>query len=233
MALMERIEVLRRIDSLIDFNRATAQLKILVTLDNKELSIDELVKETGLKRKTILDAVRKLELKGVVARKGHKLALSELGSSVYKTLRDIALGKNIYTEDVRSVPYRVTSIKTSFYETYDQLLHVIYMLKVIKILGDSGNKPIYIKNLANKVGVSPTTLMDHLIVFTNGDIKLFNKIYDITTKRTYFALTELGLKLYNSIYRRKRGISRKSLLITILAAVIAITLTVLILLVLL
>ena len=227
MALMERIEVLRRIDSLIDFNRATAQLKILVALDNNELSIDELMEKTGLKRKTILDAVRKLEIKGIVERRGHKLTLSKLGLSVYKTLRDLALGKAELSK--ASVPYRVSSIKISFYETYDQLLHVVYMLKVVKILGDHKNKPMHIKKLASKIGVSPVTLSDHLAMFTDGNLKLLNKVYDISTKKTYYILTDLGLKLYNSIYGRTRY-ARRDMLVTIIAGAIAVTITVLVLL---
>ncbi len=214
MALAEKIEVLRRIDSIIDFNRATAQLRILIVLNNSELSIDELVKKTGLKRKTILDAVRKLEIKGLVERDKDKYRLTELGRNIYNSLRSIAIGK---PAPLPSKPI----IRTIYYDTYDQLLNVIYMLKAVKVLGKRKNKPMTLKDLAKKVGVSQVTLGDHIAKFMYGELKIFEKLYDIDNRKVYYRLTELGLKLYNALYPSKRKKYKR--LVTVLSLLVGLT----------
>ncbi len=215
MALTEKIEVLRRIDSIIDFNRATAQLRILIALNSSELTIDELVKRTGLKRKTILDAVRKLEIKGLVEKDKDKYKLTELGKNIYNSLRSIAIG------NPAPLPTKPV-IRTVYYETYDQLLNVVYMLRAVKVLGKRKNKPMTLKDLAKKVGVSQVTLGDHIAKFMYGELKIFEKLYDIDNRKVYYRLTELGLKLYNALYPPKRKkYKRLVTLVTMLVGLVA------------
>jgi len=197
MSLAERIQLLRRIDSIIDFNRATAQLRILIALNNKEHTVDEIMMSTGLKRKTVLDAIRKLEIKGLVEKQGNRYRLTELGRNIYNALLNLAGG------NPRNIPVK-PSLRTTYYETYDQLLNVVYMLRVVKILGNASNKPLSLKELAKKTGVSQTTLSDHINRFVSGNLKIFERTYDIKRKKAYYKLTDLGLKLYTTIYGRRR-----------------------------
>lgn len=209
MALTEKIEVLRRIDSIIDFNRATAQLRILIALDGSKSSVDELVRKTGLKRKTILDAVRKLEIKGLVKKDKDKYVLTTLGRSIYNSLRSIAIG------NPTPLPAKPI-IKTVYYDTYDQLLSVVYMIKAVRILGKRKNKPMTLKDLAKKVGVSQVTLGDHLAKFMYGELKIFEKLYDIDNRKVYYRLTKLGIKLYSALYPLKKKKYRKIIIIATL-----------------
>ena len=205
MALAEKIQLLRRIDSIIDFNRATAQLKILIALNSGEYTVDEVVRSTGLKRKTVLDAIRKLEIKGLVEKQGNQCRLTELGRNIYDALLDLAGG------NLRNIPAK-PSLRTTYYETYDQLLNVVYMLRVVQVLGDASNKPLSLKELAKKTGVSQATLSDHINRFVFSNPKIFERTYDIERKRVYYRLTDLGLKLYTTIYGRRRKKHRYLLL---------------------
>ena len=213
MILAEKIQLLRRIDSLIDFNRATAQLKILITLNNDVYSVDEITKRTGLKRKTVLDAIRKLEIKGLVEKYNNKYRLSELGKNIYNALLNLA---GTSYKDIPTKP----SFKTIYYETYDQLLNVVYMLQVVREIGNRGNKPIYIRDLARRLNVSQVTLSDHIRRFTVGELKIFEKIYDVERRRTYYRLTDTGLKLYCLLYGRRKRKTRSLTLILILLVLI-------------
>ncbi|MCD6301315.1 MAG: hypothetical protein J7L82_04515 [Staphylothermus sp.] len=197
MSLAEKIQLLRRIDSIIDFNRATAQLRILIALNNEERTIDEIVMSTGLKRKTVLDAVRKLEIKGLVEKQGNRCKLTELGRNIYNALLNVA------GEDPKNIPAK-PSLRTTYYEIYDQLLNVVYMLRAVQILGDAGNKPLSLKELAKKINVSQATLNDHISKFVSGNVKIFEKIYDIERNRACLRLTELGLKIYTIFYNREK-----------------------------
>lgn len=205
MSLAERLQLLRRIDSIIDFNRATVQLKILIALGNREHTIDEIMANTGLKRKTVLDAIRKLEIKGLVEKRGNRYRLTNLGKNIYNALHDLARG------NPRNIPVK-PSLRTTYYETYDQLLNVVYMLRAVQILGNASNKPLSLKELAKKIGVSQVTLSDHINKFVSGNLKIFERTYDMKRKRAYYKLTDLGLKLYTTIYGRRRKKYRYMLL---------------------
>jgi len=212
---MDKLELLRRIDSMIDFSRATAQLRILMVLNNNSLTIDEIVEKTSLKRKTVLDTLRKLEIKGLVERTNGKYRLSEIGSNIYHALKDI-----ISKSDSKVKPADIPSIKPMFYDSYDELLSVVYMLRCLKVLGRK-NKPMQLDKLASKLRVSPITLDSHLSRFTSRNLPVFKRIQG-TNRTIYYTLSELGLKLYRTLYGRRIHILKRILylFLVVLALVI-------------
>ena len=218
---LEGLEVLRRIDSVVDFSRATAQLKILLAIDNSTLTVTDIVKATGLKRKTVLDALRKLEIKDLVRKIGNKYSLSPEGLRIYDALKELVKTGNIPVGKIR-----ISGEKVAFYESYDKLLSTAYMLLAMKIVGDSDNKPITIRKLAAKLHVSPLTLEEHLRRFTDTNgLRVFEKVYDLKHPRTVmYRLTRLGLKLYHTIYARHISNRKKLLIIEVIALAILVLL---------
>ena len=197
----DRLEILRNIDSVIDFSRATAQLRILIALDNAALTIDEIVKETRLRRKTVLDAIRKLEIKGLVKREGGKFMLSKNGKAIYDALRSIVAGDEAPRSELDVI--RGLSVKPSIYDTYTDLLSVIYMLKALKVLGSVSNHRLPLDKLASKVGVTPITLDNHLQRFVTRKMKLFNRLEVGPGGKIVYELNDAGLKLYQRLYPSK------------------------------
>lgn len=67
---MTKLVLLKDLDSIIDFSRATNQFSIILYLAEKQqpVSITELSRAIGDSRKSILDSLRKLERKGLIVR---------------------------------------------------------------------------------------------------------------------------------------------------------------------
>ncbi|RLG74437.1 MAG: hypothetical protein DRO23_06720 [Thermoprotei archaeon] len=220
--LSRSIEVLRNIDSLIDLGRATAQLKILLTIGRRRVTIDEIVKYSKLKRKTVLDALRKLETKDLVARKGSHYILTNSGISVYETL--LRLASIDYNTEV-SIPSNISFKKTLFLEAYDELLSALYLLRTLEIIGVS-NKPYPLRKLAAKIGVSQITLDSHLRRFTSPELPILRRVYsDFESRHVCYKLTDLGLKFYRSVFpRRARNLMEGIGIILVIAVSIIILL---------
>jgi len=197
--LWSKLELLRNIDSIIDFSRATAQLRILIAIDRESLTVDEIVDRTGLRRKTVLDALRKLELKGVIKRKDGRYLLTDMGRSIYETLNNLILSDKNVT-DLSSV----RSLKPFLYDLYTDILSIAYMLEVIKIIGKRSKSRACVDELALKIGVSEATLENHLRRFSEGRTVVFKRIDDKTRGCIVYELTELGTTLYRKLYSRRR-----------------------------
>jgi hypothetical protein len=67
--IKRRIDLFRELDSMIDFSKSSYQLDIVVFMGSAGglVSIDAIVSALGVDRKQILDAIRKLRLKNIVA----------------------------------------------------------------------------------------------------------------------------------------------------------------------
>ncbi|OYT55328.1 MAG: hypothetical protein B6U76_06360 [Desulfurococcales archaeon ex4484_217_2] len=221
--LSKSIEMLRNIDSLIDLGRATAQLKILLAIGRRKATIDEIVKNSKLKRKTVLDALRKLETKDLISRRGGHYVLTDNGMAVYETL--LRLASVDYGNRV-PIPSNISFKKTLFLEACDELLSALYLLRTLEIIGTS-NKPYPLKKLASRIGVSQITLDNHLRRFTSPELPLLRRIYsDLESRHVCYKLTDLGLKFYRSVFpRRSRNfIESLSIILAIAVGVIVLLL---------
>jgi len=222
-ALNKSIEMLRNIDSLIDLGRATAQLKILLAIGRRKATIDEIVKNSKLKRKTVLDALRKLEAKDLITKENGHYILTNNGVTVYETLLRLA---SVDHNTRVSIPSNISFKKTLFLEAYDELLSALYLLRTLEIIGVS-NKPYPLKKLAAKIGVSQITLDNHLRRFTSPELPLLKRIYsDFESRHVCYKLTDLGLKFYRSVFpRRTRAIVENiGVILIVIACVIVLLL---------
>lgn len=213
VSILEKLDVLRSIDSIIDFSKATVQLRILIALGMGALTITDIVKVTGLRRKAILDAIRKLEIKGLVTRTSDTYMLTRKGREIYNMLMKISMEFNSNGKGLDK-NYKVR-------DAYIDLLSVSYMLECLKILGRRGTKPLPLNKLASKIGLAPTTLEQHLKIYVdNGNITLFERFVGRDGK-IYYRLSSMGLKLYNKLYSHRLR-SRYTRLVIIAAVFMAI-----------
>ncbi len=90
--LFSGLVLLKKLDSLLDFARATIQLEVLVLLGaiGKPVSPREISSELNVRLKSVYDALNKLSSKGLVKRVGSGLyQLTPSGEAYFRELRDL------------------------------------------------------------------------------------------------------------------------------------------------
>ncbi len=206
-----KLEKLRAFDSLIDFSKSRIQLDIVLQLaaSHKPLSADEIALGIGQRKKPVLDALRKLELKGVIRRtESHRniYELTDLGRQMIEDLATI-LGASNLKDVVRSRMYG----KVGARGLIKLIIPVYYLHEVLVALGTAKNHELPLTTLAKSVGISSQRLSVYLDPYANSksEIRLFKKIRreDMTSKikslllgkrkvSIYYKPTDLGLELY-------------------------------------
>jgi len=86
--IKKKISLFRELDAMIDFSKSSYQLDIVVFMGSigKPVSVDAIVSALGVDRKQVLDALRKLRLKGIVEGKAGFYVLSDTGKKFYSAL---------------------------------------------------------------------------------------------------------------------------------------------------
>lgn len=206
-----KLEKIRAFDSMIDFSKSRIQLGIVLQLaiTHKPLSADEISRNIGQRKKPVLDALRKLELKGVIRRtEAHRniYELTDLGRQMVNDLAAI-LGASNLKDVVRNRMYG----KVSARDLIKVIIPVHYLYEVLIALGTAKRHELPLETLANIAGISPQRLTVYLDPYSDSksEIRLFKRIKRdrITSKVTYlllgrrrsqiyYKLTGLGLELY-------------------------------------
>lgn len=195
---LERLRLLQRLDSMIDFSRAALQLEIVFALifSPRPLTPTDLVITLGERRKAILDALRKLETKGLVVKAGerageHLYTLGEKGRQYAEDLKKL-LGLVEGQVDTRivarmSVPRRL--------QLMQDLVKAHHVYKAIVILARAPRRTLRLEKLAREMGLSPDRARSYLDLFSRPPHRLFRKIV-VPGGGTHYRLEEEGLKLY-------------------------------------
>ncbi len=206
-----KLEKIRAFDSLIDFAKSRIQLDIVLELaySHKPLSADDIAKAIGQRKKPVLDALRKLEIKGIIKRVDNYrniYELTDLGKQMILDLTSI-LGASSLKEVARSRLYG----KVSARDLIKLLIPVYYLYEVIVALGTSKKHELPLTSLASSVGISPQRLTVYLDPYSDpkSEVRLFKKVRkeDFKAKiksiilgsrrtTTYYKLTNLGLELF-------------------------------------
>lgn len=207
-----KLEKLREFDSLIDFSKSRLQLDIVLLLASSQepLSIDEIVRSLGQRKKPILDAMRKLELKGIVRRVDDRekiYELSELGRQLIEDLLTILTAGNL-KEVLRE--YRRYG-KVAARDLTKLLIPVSYLYEVLVALGTARKNELSLNALSRITGISGQRLMVYLDPYSDpkSETRLLKKVRRETistkirnilfsTKRTevFYRLTNLGLETF-------------------------------------
>jgi len=208
-----KLEKIRAFDSMIDFSRSRIQLDIVLQLatTRRPLSADEIARSIGQRKKPVLDALRKLELKGIIRRtETHRniYELTDLGKQMINDLAAI-LGASNLKEVVKSRIYG----KVTARDLIKVIIPVHYLYEVITALGTAKRHELPLDTLAGVAGISPQRLAVYLDPYSDSksEIRLFKKVKRdnptplkmmnliLRHKKTstiHYRLTDLGLELY-------------------------------------
>ncbi len=207
-----KLEKIRAFDSLIDFSKSRIQLDIVLQLAaaRKPLSADEIAEAIGQRKKPVLDALRKLELKGIIRRTEdyrNIYELTDLGKQMISDLTTI-LGASNLKEVVKSRMYG----KIGARDLIKLIIPVHYLYEALVSLGTSKTHELPINVLAKATGISAQRLMVYLDPYSapRSEVRLFKKYRkeDLITKMkslitgsrrvgtVYYRPTKLGMELF-------------------------------------
>ncbi|MEM0250228.1 MAG: ArsR family transcriptional regulator, partial [Desulfurococcaceae archaeon] len=130
----KRLALLRHLDSIIDFSRATSQLELILYLYSvkRPVTTDDLATAFGYSKKAVLDSLRKLEKKGLISKEkdGEELrvSLSERGEEFVSKIVDLLKPASQVLGDAQlSVPVRINIAK--------EIMTSINLYKLVVYLG--------------------------------------------------------------------------------------------------
>ncbi len=196
--LIEAARVLRKVDSVVDMARGWTQLRILLVVGHKgRATVDDLVRVLGERRKTILDSLRKMRVKGLVADVNGVLRLSDKGKEVYNLLSSIlrssiVKGRRIEDAQTAAIVYDIPRNLTKAFYLYDAIIAI----------GSSPKNELPLETLAYIVKLSPSIIDDYLKPFANGENALFRRVIKeksllfFKRRKIFYRLTKEGLKVF-------------------------------------
>jgi DNA-binding MarR family transcriptional regulator len=177
-----RLELLRKLDSIIDFSKSTIQLQIILALalNGENLSTSRLSKIVGERRKAVLDALRKLEYKGLIRRvdgsdSGELVyELTDLGRAFTRGLAGLlsstpasAKAQHMLGEDL-TVSQRIT-LRT-------RLVEAGYAYKALVALSLAPRYSLPARDLSRSLGISAERLVSYMDLFTTPPQRIFRKM---------------------------------------------------------
>lgn len=206
----QRLQLLRELDETIDFAKSVIQLGIVLTLFEAKdgLTIDELSEKLSERRKALIDAIRKLELKGIVTRVENnnftKFILTDKGSSYVQKLVSL-LSPQATTNLPSSIDSRMKRALI-----LNNLIEAHYIYTAITTLAKTSNKTLSIDKLAKEMGLSVDRARSYLDLFCLPPYRVFRKIQR-PGKTTYYRLEETGLKIYykSPDFRKKTNLGER------------------------
>ena len=177
-----RLELLRKLDSIIDFSKSTIQLQIVLALalNGEHLSTSKLSRIVGERRKAVLDALRKLEYKGLIRRvNGGEpgeivYELTDLGRAFTRGLTGLlgsSLGSarafNTLSEEL-TVSQRIT--------LRSRLAEAGYAYKALVALSLAPRHSLPARVLARSLEISTERLISYMDLFTTPPQRIFRKM---------------------------------------------------------
>ncbi|MEM4462876.1 MAG: hypothetical protein QXR98_01405 [Fervidicoccaceae archaeon] len=198
--LNRKLTVLKELDETIDFSKSTLQIEIMLAflLGNRELTPSNLVELMDERRKAILDALRKMQLKGIIRKEGERngepiYVLTETGEKYSQMLKD-ALGlketpqDSSSKEEVLSNRDRIVILKkiTGLYHIYNAIVY----------LANSSEGKMDLSKLSSLVGLSPERAKSYLDAYSRPPIRIFRRIVIPSTRKTFYKLEKEGWAIY-------------------------------------
>ena len=174
--LERKLEILRKLDSIIDFSRSSYQLNIIVLLGKTDKPLDpgKISSTLQIPRKQVLDALRKLKIKGLVesSASGYYM-LTNNGREFYTTLielldvKDPGKGNGNGANMVKARNGNGSKVVSdiSFHSRIATLIYVISLL----------NKPLSLEKASEILDVPKDEVLLHLTPYIKnvGDMGIF------------------------------------------------------------
>lgn len=201
--LASGIELLRELDSVLDFAKSTIQLELILYMGSKSKGIraKEAALALGIRTKSVYDALTKLISKGLVLRRADgTYVLTEEGERfVRKVLKLLSGGQRRGNTVLSNSAMGVSYTARTRFDVSKNLLTYKYIYDTLLILGLTEHKEMSLNELARKLGVTPATLSGYLDVATSkhgrlGFLKKVLKSRGNGRMDVYYRLTEAGLQ---------------------------------------
>ncbi len=199
-----KLMLLRDLDSVIDFARASNQLAIILHLynQNRPLSTDDLARDIVDSKKSVLDSIRKLEKKNLVVKREVNgrlyVELSEEGRKFVAKLLELIKPVYTSTSSVLETPVRLNIVK-----------EMMVSLSVFKLLVKVGLTPPHAISVNKLQRILSDEKVSEIVLesFTKNPTRLFKVIG--AGKAQLLALDKAGLMLlkktpYYQVYSSSR-----------------------------
>lgn len=200
----KKIELIKELDTVLDFAKSTVQLEIILYLSNskRDLTAREIAQALNMKIKTVYDALNKLISKELVERTSEgEYKLTPLGKEFIEKLLKI-----ISDNESRGLQQASLGVN-GFNAIVRNLITFKYVHDVMLILALTDSDKIDVRKLAKILRTSEQTLSEHLELFCKkeGSLGLLKK--SVGSDTTYYSLTELGRQEVSKFvsYRRLRN----------------------------
>lgn len=198
-ALSRKLSLLKELDETIDFSKSTIQIEIMFVflLSKEKLTPSKLVELLDERRKAVLDALRKMQLKGIIKRdreeNGEPLyTLTETGESYSKKLLE-ALGfdgERIERKSEDELPNRekVAVIR--------RIIGLYYIYNAIVYLANFPGGKTDLRRLSFLVGLSPERMKSYLDSYSRPPVRIFRRSVSASTRMTFYKLEKEGWSIY-------------------------------------
>ncbi|MEM1628906.1 MAG: ArsR family transcriptional regulator [Desulfurococcaceae archaeon] len=170
-----KLTLLKHLDSVIDFSRATSQLELILYLysTRKSLSVDELATMLGYSKKAVLDSLRKLEKKGLIIKEKQldelTISLSDKGIDFVSRMIELLRPTSIPGETSLPVPVRLNLAK--------EIVRSINLYRIIVYMGlVEPDRSIPVRNIAKILDIGKDDLYVLLNSFTQTPMRLFKLV---------------------------------------------------------
>lgn len=204
---INRLLLLKELDKVIDFSKASNQLIIILNLYalNKFVSVSELIRITGFNRKTILDSLRKLQKKNLIVKKeiNHEIhvALSEYGKEYMRNLLAILTPRKEIDDDA----LLKTAVRLAL---YNELNLSLCLYRLVTNIGMNDDRDIEVDALMPRSGCDNHKARIILASFTRNPTRVF-RLYE-RRGRKCIKLDKKGYELLYKTYHYKAYIWSKT-----------------------
>ena len=209
-----RLQVLRELDSVIDFARGFLQLRIILCLGSKSpLTIRDIASVLGERQKSIFDAIRKLVAKGLVIKESNGgvdlYRLSEAGLEFYTKLQNLVggeWGQRVSREESRELLHDIASSMSKY----------VYLADALIAVATSRSGELSLADIADAMKLSIDRAKTYIEMFSDkrSDVRIFRKIerhsklleilakalkpfkINIKTSVVIYRITEDGLSIF-------------------------------------
>ena len=197
------IELLRELDSMLDFAKSTIQLELILYMGSKPKGIRarEAALALGIRTKSVYDALTKLISKGLVLRQhdGTYVLTEEGERFVRKVLKLLGEGQRKSTGVSPDSAISVGYSRQAHLDVSKNLLTYKYIYDTLLILGLTERKEMPLNELAKRLGVTPATLSSYLDIATSkhGRLGFLRKVLKSRGDGKMdicYRLTEAGLQ---------------------------------------
>ncbi|MGC8563697.1 MAG: hypothetical protein ACP5LZ_02235 [Fervidicoccaceae archaeon] len=194
-----KLSLLRELDETIDFSKSTIQIEIMFVfmISKEKMTPSKLVELLDERRKAVLDALRKMQLKGIIKKEGEEdgepvYALTETGEEYSKKLMEV-LG--LKEGDHHSSGGEVEPNREKI-AVLKRMIGLYHIYNAIVYLANTPENKMDLHKLSSLVGLSPERMKSYLDAYSRPPIRVFRRSSSPVSRLTFYKLEKEGWNIY-------------------------------------